>query len=110
MVAVKNIFRYFKRTSLEIWYPLNSGFFVQAYFDNDLGGRGLDRKSTYGGCQFLDGKLVSWQSMKQTCVSLSTTEAQYITTASCTSQVMWIHKQLRDYRINMKQIHIYCDS
>ncbi|KAL7589316.1 hypothetical protein Lser_V15G37921 [Lactuca serriola] len=84
MVAVKNIFRYLKRTSsLGKWYPTNSGFFVQAFSDDDLGGCGLDRKSTTGGCQFHGGKLVSWQFKKQTCVSLSTAEAEYIAAASC---------------------------
>ncbi|XP_023773072.1 uncharacterized mitochondrial protein AtMg00810-like [Lactuca sativa] len=111
MVAVKNIFRYLKRTSsLSIWYPSNSSFFVQAFSNADLGGCGLDRKSTTGGCQFLDAKLVSWHSKKQTCVSLLTTEAEYIVAASCTSQVIWIQSQLRDYGLNMKRIPLYCDS
>ena len=79
MVAVKNILRYLKRTSsLRIWYPAKLGFFIQAFSDAGLGGCGLDRKSTPGGCQFLDGKLVGWQSKKQRCVSLSTVEAEYI--------------------------------
>ncbi|KAL7582194.1 hypothetical protein Lser_V15G44348 [Lactuca serriola] len=71
VTAVKTIFRYLKRPSLlGIWYTSGSGFFVQAFLDADLGDCGLDRKSTTGGCQFLDGKLVSWQSKKQTCVPL----------------------------------------
>ena len=60
MAAVKNIFRYLKRTSiLGLWYPARSGFFIQAFSNADLGGCGLDRKSITGGCQFLDGKLVN---------------------------------------------------
>ncbi|KAL7603079.1 hypothetical protein Lser_V15G19227 [Lactuca serriola] len=111
MVAVKNIFRYLKRTTLlGIWYPSNLVFFVQAYSDADLGGCGLDRKSTSGGCQFLDGKLVSWQSKKQTYVSLSTPDAKYIASASCTSQVVWIQNQLCDYIINMKMITLKLTS
>ncbi|XP_023746296.1 secreted RxLR effector protein 161-like [Lactuca sativa] len=82
MLAVKNIFQYLKQTtSLGLWYPSNLGFCVQAYFDVDLGGCGLDRKSTSGGCQRLDEKLVSWQSKKLTCIYLSTVEAEYIATA-----------------------------
>ena len=30
--------------------------------------------------------------------------------ATCTSQVIWIQIQLHDYEINMKKIHLYCDS
>ncbi|XP_052624770.1 uncharacterized mitochondrial protein AtMg00810-like [Lactuca sativa] len=111
MVDVKNILRYLKRTSsLGLWYPAKSGFFIQVFSDADLGGCGLDRKITTGGCQFLDGKLLGWQSKKQTYVSLSTAEADYIAATSCISQVIWIQSQLRDYGLNMKKIPIYCDS
>ena len=86
MMAIMNISRYLKRTSsVGIWYPSQLGFFIQAFLDADLGGCGLDRKTTTRGCQFLHGKLISWQSKKQTCVSLSTAEAEYIAAASCTS-------------------------
>ncbi|XP_042755605.1 secreted RxLR effector protein 161-like [Lactuca sativa] len=111
MVAVKNIFRYLNPTSsLGLWYLAKSVFFVQVFPDADLGGCGLDRKSTTGGCQFLDGKLVSWKLKKQTYVSLSTAEAEYNAAASCTSQVIWIQSQLRDYGLSMKKIPLYCDS
>nr|GFA03951.1 putative ribonuclease H-like domain-containing protein [Tanacetum cinerariifolium] len=42
----------------------------------------LDRKSTSGGCQFLGYRLISWQCKKQTVVSTSTTEAEYVASAS----------------------------
>ena len=42
MTAVKNIFRYLQNTtSLGIWYPANTGFFVQAFTDSDLRGCNL---------------------------------------------------------------------
>ena len=44
------------------------------------------------------------------CVSLSTTEAEYIAAASCTSHVIWIQSQLCDYGLSMKRISVYCDS
>lgn len=111
MVVVKNIFRYLKRTSsLGLWYPAISTFFIQSFSDADLGGCGLDRKSTTCGCQFLDGKLVSWQSKMQTYMSLSTVKAEYIVAVSCTSQVIWIQSQLRDYGLSMKKIRLYCES
>ncbi|KAL4581752.1 hypothetical protein LXL04_006280 [Taraxacum kok-saghyz] len=91
-------------------YQSNPRFFVQAYSDSDFGGCNLDLKSTSGGCQFLDRKLASWQSIKQTCVSLSTAETEYIAAATCTSQVLWIQSQLRDYGVIMNKIPLYCDS
>ncbi|GJV59591.1 putative ribonuclease H-like domain-containing protein [Tanacetum coccineum] len=40
------------------------------------------KKSTTGGCQFLGNRLISWQCKKQTVVATSTTEAEYVATAS----------------------------
>nr|GEU76566.1 hypothetical protein [Tanacetum cinerariifolium] len=36
-----------------------------------------------------------------TIVATSTTEAEYVTAASCCGQVLWIHNQLLDYRLSM---------
>ncbi|KAI3503822.1 hypothetical protein L1887_32275 [Cichorium endivia] len=111
LAAVKTIFRYLHGTpAYGLWYPGNSDFYIQAYSDSDLGGCSIDRKSTSGGCQFLDGKLISWQSKKQTCVSISTVEAEYVAAATCTSQIIWIQSQLKDYAINMRKIPLFCDS
>ncbi|KAK1419497.1 hypothetical protein QVD17_28669 [Tagetes erecta] len=57
------------------------------YSDSDFGGCALDRKSTTGGCQFLGPRLVSWQCKKQTNVSVSTAEAEYIAASAGCSQV-----------------------
>ncbi|KAJ9564955.1 hypothetical protein OSB04_000921 [Centaurea solstitialis] len=70
----------------------------------------LNRKSTSGACQFLGDKLVSWSSRKQTCVSLSTAEAEYVAAACCCSQVLWMKTQLADFGYTMHRIPIYCDS
>ncbi|GJT60994.1 hypothetical protein Tco_1004527 [Tanacetum coccineum] len=60
-----------------------------AYTDSDYAGATLDRKSTTGGCQFLGNRLISWQCKKQTVVATSTTEAEYVATASCYGQQFW---------------------
>ncbi|GKA37366.1 putative ribonuclease H-like domain-containing protein [Tanacetum coccineum] len=58
--AVKRIFRYLKgQPKLGLWYPRDSPFDLEAFFDSDYAGASLDRKSTIGGCQFL-GKDDSW--------------------------------------------------
>ncbi|KAL7582491.1 hypothetical protein Lser_V15G44347 [Lactuca serriola] len=106
LIGVKNIFRYLKgTTSLGLWYPLKTGFFLQAFSDADLSECQLDRQRTTGGCQLLDEKLVSWPSKKQTCVSISITKVEYVAAAACPSQVIWIQIQLHDHAINMKKIH-----
>ncbi|KAJ9552776.1 hypothetical protein OSB04_016821 [Centaurea solstitialis] len=105
MMAVKRILRYLKGTpNRGLWYPKESGFELIAFSDADHGGCQLDRKSTSGHVQFLGDKL------KQHCVSTSTAEAEYVTAASCCSQVLWMRTQLRDYGYNFNHIPIYRDS
>ncbi|GJY08906.1 putative ribonuclease H-like domain-containing protein [Tanacetum coccineum] len=48
-----------------------------------LKGASLDRKSITGGYQFLGCRLILWQCKKQTVVTNSTTEAEYIVVSSC---------------------------
>ncbi|GJU09136.1 putative ribonuclease H-like domain-containing protein [Tanacetum coccineum] len=89
--AVKMIFRYLKRQpKLGLWYPRDSPFDLEAFFDSDYVGASLDRKSTTGGCQFLGKRLISWQCKKQTIVANSTTKAEYVAAANCCVQVLWI--------------------
>nr|GEX70990.1 uncharacterized mitochondrial protein AtMg00810-like [Tanacetum cinerariifolium] len=96
--AVKKIFRYLKgQPKLGIWYPKDSLFDLMAYTDSDYAGASLDRKSITGGCQFLRCRLISWQCKKQTVVTNSTTEAEYVAASSCCGQVLWIQNQLLDY-------------
>ncbi|KAI3681162.1 hypothetical protein L6452_35946 [Arctium lappa] len=109
--AVKRIFRYLKgQPRLGLWYPYESTFDLIAYSDSDLGGANMDRKSTSGGCQLLGARLVSWQCKKQTTVSLSTTEAEYIAAASCCSQVIWIQNQMLDYGVTFLHTPIFIDN
>nr|GEZ84866.1 uncharacterized mitochondrial protein AtMg00810-like [Tanacetum cinerariifolium] len=87
--AVKRIFRYLKgHPKLGLWYPKESPFDLVAYSDSDYGGATQDRKSTTRGCQFLGKRLISWQCKKQTIVATLTTEAEYVTAASCRGQVL----------------------
>nr|GFB52400.1 copia protein [Tanacetum cinerariifolium] len=65
--------------------------------NSDYGGATQDRKSTTGGCQFLERRLISWQCKKQTIVATSTTKAEYVATASGCGQVLWIQNHLLDY-------------
>ncbi|KAK1419452.1 hypothetical protein QVD17_28620 [Tagetes erecta] len=111
LVAVKRIFRYLKgKPNLGLWYPYEGNFELYSYSDSDFGGYALDRKSTTGGCQFLGPRLVSWQCKKQTNVSVSTAEAEYIAASAGCSQVLWLQNQLLDYEFNFLKTPIYIDN
>nr|GEV77608.1 retrovirus-related Pol polyprotein from transposon TNT 1-94 [Tanacetum cinerariifolium] len=69
---------------------------------------GLDRKSTTGGCQFFECRLISWQCKKQTVMATSSTKAEYVAAASCCAQVLWIQNQMLDYGMESlkRMVHV----
>ncbi|WVZ97231.1 hypothetical protein U9M48_042781 [Paspalum notatum var. saurae] len=82
--AVKRIFRYLKFTpELGLWYSSDSSLSPRGFSDADHAGCRIDCKSTFGTSQLLGTSLIFWSSRKQGGVALSTTEAEYITAASC---------------------------
>ncbi|KAI3814039.1 hypothetical protein L1987_18781 [Smallanthus sonchifolius] len=90
-IVVKRNFRYQKGSPmLGLWYPKASSIDLVTYSNSDHGGCQLDRKSMSGGYQYLGHCLVSWKCMKQTSVSISSAEAEYITASSCCYQFLWI--------------------
>jgi hypothetical protein len=70
----------------------------------------VDRKSTFGTYQFLGQSLVSWSSNKQNSVTLSTTEADYVTAGSYCSQLLCMQQTLNDYGYTMNHIPFLCDN
>ncbi|GJR40366.1 retrovirus-related pol polyprotein from transposon TNT 1-94 [Tanacetum coccineum] len=72
LTAVKKILRYLKGTpTLGLYYPKCLGFDLKGYSDSDYAGCNMDRKSTSGACQILNGKLVCWSAKKQQSVAMS---------------------------------------
>nr|GEU78637.1 hypothetical protein [Tanacetum cinerariifolium] len=111
MHAVKRIFRYLKgHPTLGLWYLKDLPLEFITYSDSDYASASLDRKSITRGCQFLGGRLISWQCKKQTIVANSTTKAEYIAASSCYRQVLWLQNQLLDYGYNFMQTKIHVDN
>ncbi|KAL9261956.1 Retrovirus-related Pol polyprotein from transposon RE2-like protein [Drosera capensis] len=81
--TVKRILRYLKGTpNLGVCYPKESDFTLIGFSDVDFAGCRVDKKSTSGTCQFIGPRLISWFNKKQTTVSTSTAETDYIVTGS----------------------------
>ena len=68
-----------------------------AYTDADWVGCIDDRRSTSGAEFYLGECLVSWPSKKQSSVSLSTAEVEYITATTCYTQVLWMKQNFDRY-------------
>ncbi|KAJ1255761.1 hypothetical protein BS78_K163600 [Paspalum vaginatum] len=109
--AVKRIFRYLKYTpEIGLWFSSASLLSLRGYSNADFAGCRLERKSTSGTCQFLGSSLVSWSSRKQSSVATSTTEAEYIASASCCSQLLWMKSTLSDFGLSFRKIPLLVDS
>jgi hypothetical protein len=64
-----------------------------------------------GATFYLGEFLVSWLSKKQSSVSLSIAEAEYIAVAACCTQVLWMKQTLIDIQFKYDEpIPIYCDN
>nr|GEW18286.1 retrovirus-related Pol polyprotein from transposon TNT 1-94 [Tanacetum cinerariifolium] len=108
--AVKRIFRYIKGTMhLGLWYHKGSGIETIVYADSDHAGDYVDRKSTSGICTFMRCCLTSWFSKKQTAFTISTNEAEYVSTGKACQQALWMKQALKDYSI-MLDVIIMCDD
>jgi hypothetical protein len=64
------------------------------YCNSDLTGDIDTSKSTSGILFFLGNCLVSWQSLKQWVVALSSCEAEYIAATSAATQALWLARLL----------------
>ena len=51
-----------------------------------------DRKSTSGYVFLISGGAVSWRSKKQTCIALSSAEAEYVALASAGQEAAWMRE------------------
>jgi hypothetical protein len=91
LVAAKHVMRYLKGTlEYGLCYTGDHDFRLYGYTDSDWAGSVSDRKSTSGCCFSLGSAMTSWQSRKQSSISLSTTEAEYIAACSTSCEAIWL--------------------
>ena len=84
VLAVNRIFRYLKGIEeFGLWYTKGKDLSLIAYTDVDWASCIDDQRSTSGVAFYLSECLVSWLSKKQSSISLSTVEAEYIPTTTC---------------------------
>jgi hypothetical protein len=96
--AVKRIIRYVAGTlDHGLFYPMCpwEAHFV-GHRDSDHAGDIDTSKSTSGILFFLGKCLVSWQSVKQQVVALSSCEAEYIAASTASTQAIWLARLLGD--------------
>jgi hypothetical protein len=112
LVAAKHVMRYLKGTmDYGLNYDGDHEFTLSGYTDADWVGIVVDRKSTSRCCFSLGSAMISWQSRKQSSISLSTTKVEYITACFSSCEAIWLRKLLTGlFDLEMRATTILCDN
>jgi hypothetical protein len=95
LVAAKHVMRYLKGTvNYGLSYDVDHDFTLSGYTDADWAGSVADKKITYECCFSLGSAMISWQSRKQSIISLSTVKSEYIAACSASCEAIWLQKLL----------------
>ena len=96
--AVKRILRYIKGTAsygLVLGSDTTQSILLEGYSDADWGGDPEDRKSVSGFVVQLCKSSISWRSIKQKAVALSTAEAEYMALSEVAKEIIWLRRVLK---------------
>jgi hypothetical protein len=119
-VALKRVLRYLRGTADYgiIYYGKDDPrhktvkkLNVHGYCDADYAGDIADRKSTSGYVFMMNGGAISWKSAKQEVTAKSTVEAEYMSQASATQEVIWLQSFFNDVKHPAdKPMVLYADN
>jgi hypothetical protein len=112
--AVKNIFKYLRRTKdMFLVYggeeELVASCYVDASFDTDPD----DSKSQSGYVFVMNGEAVSWRSSKQSVVTRSSTEAEYVAASEAAQEAVWMKVFISELSVVpsvLDPMVTYCDN
>lgn len=109
--AVKKILSYLQGTK---HFGLRYGPSVSTptgYSDADFAGSIDTRRSTSGFVFLLNGGAIAWSSRRQQCVSLSTTEAEYVALSEAAKESVWLRRLLLEIVPDWNQpLPLMCDN
>jgi hypothetical protein len=111
--AVKRILRYLKGTSNYMLCYQGSDLQLVGFSDSDYAGDRDKSKSTSGYAFMLNNGAISWSSKKQTCIALSTMEAEYVACSHAVQESVWLRrffKNLSCVTHGKNPVTLYCDN
>ncbi|GKC61305.1 zinc finger, CCHC-type containing protein [Tanacetum coccineum] len=113
MQAIQRVLKYLKKTMnyrlMYSGYPL----VLEGYTDASWTSNTKDNSSTSGWVFLLGGGTISWASKKQTCITCSTMESEFISLAAAGKEAEWLTNLLLEIPLWVKPItpiSIRCDS
>lgn len=110
-MGLKRILRYLNGTKhFRLNYQGNSSISLEGYADANYAGNSEDRKSTSGYIFQIYGDTISWNTKKQSTISLSSTEAELIALTHAFKEALWLSSLLDEIGINSKPVTIHEDN
>ncbi|KAK9211123.1 hypothetical protein WN943_000497 [Citrus x changshan-huyou] len=110
-LTVKWILRYLYGTvDVGLLFKKDCGQQCVGYCDSDFAGDLDKRRSTTGYVFTLGGGPVSWRSILQSTIALSTTEAKYMAATEAVKEVIWLKGLLGDLGVIQENITVFCDN
>ena len=83
---------------------------LQGFVDADLGEDVYSSKSASGYIYTIGGTVVSWMSRLQKCITLSSTEAEYVAIAEAGKEMIWLADYLEKLGKKQSEKILYSDS
>eukprot|EP00170_Pyropia_yezoensis_P004656 contig_18961_g4669 len=109
LAAAKRVLRYLKGTaSMALTY--GRAVPVVGYHDADFAGDTDTRRSTTGYVFTMHGAAISWLNKRQSSVTLSTAEAEYVAAATAAHEAVWLHTFIHDLTGEASAMDMRCDS
>jgi hypothetical protein len=110
--TLKRILWYIKGTiDFSLFYGYSNSFDLVGYSNTDCASNMDDRKSIMRFVFYIEDTTFTWSSKKQSIVTLSTCEAEYVATISCVCHSIWLRKLLKELWMPQKKLtEIYVDN
>ncbi|KAH9733925.1 retrovirus-related pol polyprotein from transposon TNT 1-94-like protein [Citrus sinensis] len=93
-----------------LMYVMDCGQQCVGYCDSDFAGDLDKRRSTTGYVFTLGGGPVTWRSILQSTIVLSTTEAKYMAATEAVKEAIWLKGLLGDLGVIQENIAVFCDN
>lgn len=111
VTGVKRVFKYLKGTmDYGIYFKKNEKLSLNVYSDADYAGDPSTRKSTSGYLCMIGSATVSWCSQRQKCVSVSSTESEYVAASEATKEIIWLVRRMEVFSTTTERPKLHIDN
>ena len=83
---------------------------IHGYVDADYAGCPVSRKSTIGYLFTFAGGAISWVPRLQGCITISTTEVEYVAATKAAKEAIWLSHLLAEFGMLQEIPVLHCNS